>query len=318
MTVWPFQQVVCYSTSLKQYFIAPRFSAAYVLWWLSAAVLIVVPLFGVFASDNVWVKESAYREQPAVRFAHDVFVTTTGSKSGDVAGWTNLASLQPLLPSNVQVPALRVSSADNNHDGLSDSISVDIDLPLGGVDNGVQRVLLLCTFVYELRERVRTSMTGMVALDLSAPYPATGVQVLGELALKQSAPLRVHSDLRDVYISSPLEWTGSDSWEALNQPLRIPSLLARYAERNETLQLNQVAPVMWDYAPRDSFHVRLQAKVPPQLIQYTPGVLEALKFAWMQFAALLVPTWLVVSCVLTYAFERQIVETNVVSQPRSR
>mmetsp|Transcript_408 Transcript_408/g.1394 ORF Transcript_408/g.1394 Transcript_408/m.1394 type:complete len:317 (-) Transcript_408:9-959(-) len=311
MTIWPFQQVVCFTSAPQQSFVAPRLSAAYALWCLNVVVLIFVPLFGVFASDNVWIKESSYREQPAVRFTHDLLVLTSGDNQS--MGWTTRDSLQHLLPGTVKVPAVRASSIDNNHDGRADVINLDVRMPLDTADLGMRRVVLLATFICELRDRVRLSMMGLVALDLSSSYAASGVQVMGELNLKQTGPLRVYAELRDIYMSNPLDEQGTQGWEALVHPISMPDLLGRYVRRNETLQLNMVAPALWDYAPSDAFEIKLRLQVPAQEVLYVPGVLEILKFAWMQYAALLVPTWVLATCVMTFAFERQIVETSVVS-----
>ena len=55
-----------------------------------------MPLVASFATENVWLKESAYREQPLVRFKEQLFVTAgNGTKA---LGYSSEEALKGLLP----------------------------------------------------------------------------------------------------------------------------------------------------------------------------------------------------------------------------
>ena len=57
-----------------------------------------------------------------------------------------------------------------------------------------------------------------------------------------------------------------------------------------------------------------------QEIKYQPGVLEVLKFAWVQYLALLVPCLLLFQGLAGFLFRHQIIETSVASElvPKKR
>lgn len=57
-----------------------------------------------------------------------------------------------------------------------------------------------------------------------------------------------------------------------------------------------------------------------QRVLYIPGVLETLKFAWVQYLALLIPSLLIFYGVSGFIFRYQIVETSVTSDlvPKKR
>ena len=48
---------------------------------------------------------------------------------------------------------------------------------MDALDAGFKHMTMLASFSCDFRERVRTSLMGLVALDLASPYKATGVEV---------------------------------------------------------------------------------------------------------------------------------------------
>eukprot|EP00747_Dinoflagellata_sp_TGD_P212571 gnl/TRDRNA2_/TRDRNA2_85650_c0_seq3.p1 gnl/TRDRNA2_/TRDRNA2_85650_c0~~gnl/TRDRNA2_/TRDRNA2_85650_c0_seq3.p1 ORF type:complete len:202 (+),score=26.03 gnl/TRDRNA2_/TRDRNA2_85650_c0_seq3:125-730(+) len=180
-------------------------------------------------------------------------------------------------------------------------------------EQGYRHVLLVAVLNYELRERVRTSMSGMVVAQLDSPYPATGVWLQGQLRLKQRLPLRIRDQVRSVYAVSPLDVTWTSNWAAANYPVTVRNLIERYNSRNETIYLEPQSPPIWDFEPRDTFRVELVVDVAPEVVRYVPGAMEVIKFAWMQVASFLVPTWLLVRAIKAFAFENQVIETYVIS-----
>lgn len=313
MTIWPFQNVVCFTAPDTKCYVAPRLSAAYCLYILGWACLILVPLFTTFATANVWMKESSYREQPLFRSAHDLLVIFAGDSPSDSTGWAVREDLYNLLPARIQVPSVATSSLDYNHDGLADRVSVKLEIPLNGSSTmGYRYMLLLAVFHFELRE-AQASMLGLATVEVNAPYSATGVWVQGQVKLRQRLPLRADSGAWGDLLPSPLEVDWSSSWSAENHPISLKALLERYASRNSTMYLEQTSPPVWDYAPRDTFQAEVVLDVPPQPVYYVPGVLEVLKFAWMQVASFILPVWIVVHAVKSFAFESQLVESSVVT-----
>lgn len=313
MTLWLFRPVECFRQPYSRSFVAPRCSTAYCLYAVGIFGLIVLPLFFAFVSDNVWAKESFYRERPHVNFTHDLLFTLGGENAADSVGWSTREDLTPLLPTVVH-PAVRLSTHDKDFDGVPDVLRFRMQVPTGDIQRSFRHLQLLLVCNYELREKVRERTVGLVVLDAGTALPATGLWARGRLVFKQSFPLRVLSEARQVYADNPLSVNWASNWAATGTPVTTRSLLERYAMRNDTLQLELSVPPVWDYSPRDSFEVDVTIDVPQQLVHYIPGSLEVLKFAWMQVLSFLVPVALVVRCVQACAYEHQIVETVVVPQ----
>mmetsp|Transcript_5944 Transcript_5944/g.17791 ORF Transcript_5944/g.17791 Transcript_5944/m.17791 type:complete len:320 (-) Transcript_5944:75-1034(-) len=313
MTLWPWQLVVCHTEPFTRSFVAPRCSAAYFLYVLCLALLVMVPLYAGLAFDHVWLRERSYREQPLVNFTHELLVAFAGSTPTEAVGWSTRVDLEPLLPDRMRVPTVRSTPHDRNHDGVTDTWELLLQMPMGSITKGYEHVFLLAAYDFELRGKVSEKIGGLIVIDIRNPTPATGVWLQGDLRLRQTVPLRLSSELRDVYSRNHLviQWTSNDALS--HKPLTVQSLLQPYAAQNETVYLDTVLPPVWDYSPRDLFQVRVTCDVPPQLVHYVPGTVEVLRFAWVQFLSLGIPTWALLRCMKAYAYDNQVVESYVVA-----
>mmetsp|Transcript_18440 Transcript_18440/g.43142 ORF Transcript_18440/g.43142 Transcript_18440/m.43142 type:complete len:319 (+) Transcript_18440:80-1036(+) len=310
MTLWPFQHVVCHTLPYTRLFVAPRCSVAFCVWVLSAAALVLVPLFATFATDNVWVKESFYRLQPSVTFADELFVVVGGSTPENTVGWSTQPDLQTLLPEQVKIPIVRATAQDNNRDGIADTVRLKLDFPLQG--EAFRTVLVLGVYDVQLQGKVSERLSGLVALDLASPYLASGVWVHGQLSIRQKLPLFQSAEVRTEYANSPLAVNWRSNWVPQNQPLSLQALLARYAQRNETAIFEPLVPPLWDYTPKQSFHIEVTMDIPPQLVYYVPLAAEVLKLAWVQVLAFLIPTWILLEWLKGLVFDQRLVESFVV------
>lgn len=314
MTLWPFQSVVVFSKPYEKAFIAPRLSSAYVLDGLLLLALIIMPVFAAFASDNFWVREGFYREQPRVIFLHDLMLLLNGVDHADPVMWSTRSEFNERYMPHIRVPLVRYSSEDHNYDGLPDKLHLTLSMPTGLATHGYQHVQFLAVFAYELQDKVRLSMSGLVALDLSTPLAASGVTVNGILELRQERALRRSSQTRTLYSASPMEVDWKSNWVARHPQVTVPDLLERYAERNETVHLTTHVPPIWNYAPSETFDLKITIQVPQQIVYYVPGALEVLKYAWMQYVSMLLPVWLIVYALKAFVYENQLVQTYVLSQ----
>ncbi|CAE7337457.1 TMEM231 [Symbiodinium pilosum] len=166
--------------------------------------LIIVPLFATFAADNVWVKESFYRFQPVVTFTDELYVL-------------------------VIVPTVRASTEDRNRDGIADTLQLTLEFASEGAT--FQNLLLLAVYDVQLHGKVTERLSGLVALDLSSPYAASGLWVQGQLSFRQKLPLHQSTEVRSVYSGSPLDVNWRSNWIPEKQPLSLQELLSRYAQR---------------------------------------------------------------------------------------
>ena len=105
MGLWPLQNVVLYRTAYERIFVAPRASAGYCVWLAAAFGIILIPIFLAYGAGGLWIKEAFYREQPIVKFQHEVVVAVQGDTT--TSFFSTDPKLNELNAAIVKVPSLR-------------------------------------------------------------------------------------------------------------------------------------------------------------------------------------------------------------------
>ncbi|XP_015495308.1 transmembrane protein 231 isoform X4 [Parus major] len=82
-------------------------SAAALALLLITTLTYVPPLLVAYRSHGFWLKQSAYQEQPTVRFRYEVlFVATMGSGPGSFLAWSTFPAFNRLQEDRLRVPLL--------------------------------------------------------------------------------------------------------------------------------------------------------------------------------------------------------------------
>uniref|UniRef100_A0A8U8BZS5 Transmembrane protein 231 n=1 Tax=Geospiza parvula TaxID=87175 RepID=A0A8U8BZS5_GEOPR len=120
-------------------------SAAALALLLITALTYVPPLLVAYRSHGFWLKQSAYLEQPTVRFRYEaLFVATIGSSPGSFLAWSTFPAFNRLQEDRLRVPLLSTREEDKNQDGKMDQLHFKLELPLQPTEHvvGVQLILL--------------------------------------------------------------------------------------------------------------------------------------------------------------------------------
>ena len=56
-----------------------------------------------------WLKESSYREQPDVRFKHEILLIVQGNTPGSFLAYSTFQNFNQLLQQNLRIPLIKVS-----------------------------------------------------------------------------------------------------------------------------------------------------------------------------------------------------------------
>ncbi|CAD7938012.1 unnamed protein product [Amoebophrya sp. A25] len=310
MTLWILQNVILFRSAYERIYIAPRASAGYCVWLACAFAIVLLPIFFAYASGGLWIKEAFYREQPLVRFNHEMVVAVQSDTSA--AFWSTDAKLNELNANSVRVPSVRYQELDKDVDGTPDELIVRVSMPMS---EKAKRVFFAGAFRYQLSETVKLSMTGLLACDESSGIGATGVTLQGSIDFSQAEALRSLSEPRQKYQSSPLAWSwGSNMAYSKLDPFTFPALFEEYAQRNETIRLRSTLPPMWSFAPQDSFELEVRARIPKQVVYYVPSALQELKNGWIHIASFLFPVYIAIYGMLRFLYTNQIVQTYCCTQ----
>lgn len=67
--------------------------------------------------------------------------------------------------------------------------------------------------------------------------------------------------------------------------------------------------LVWESGDSGNFSLELELQYPPMTVDYHPGFWQLVKFAWIQYVAILVVFWWVLSYVQAFVFKNQIILT---------
>uniref|UniRef100_A0A8C4XMQ4 Transmembrane protein 231 n=1 Tax=Falco tinnunculus TaxID=100819 RepID=A0A8C4XMQ4_FALTI len=125
-------------------------SAAALALLLITVLTYVPPLLVAYRSHGLWLKHSAYLEQPTVRFRYEMLIVATlGPGPGSFLAWSTFPAFNRLQEDRLRVPLLATREEDKNQDGKMDQLHFKLELPLQPTEHvvGVQLILL---FSYQL------------------------------------------------------------------------------------------------------------------------------------------------------------------------
>jgi transmembrane protein 231 len=94
----------------------------------------------------------------------------------------------------------------------------------------------------------------------------------------------------------------------------LPTLLLRYAERNESTTYNYGAPIV-NPGGGNSYEstINMKVRIPlEQPIWYEPPTIEVMKFAWVQYVGLLIPTLYLIWLFVSFVYGNKIMDTTQV------
>lgn len=209
----------------------------------------------------------------------------------------------------MSVPTIKFRQEDNDQNGKVDVFNLKITFR--GDPSKVRQVQLISTYDYYVETKLKMQIVGMLDLTIDTPNGASNIIADGSIVLTQSKPVLIDRKVRTLFNFDPL--LAADYAQHSIEKIR-KDYHAR-SERVNFVGSTFVQPLGSSY----STSIDLKLTVPrSQEIVYRPGVMETLKFAWMQYLMLLIPCLIVAWTFLSYLFKSKILHSLVVSDLKPR
>ncbi|XP_071670598.1 transmembrane protein 231 isoform X2 [Patagioenas fasciata] len=213
--------------------------------------------------SRFWLKQSAYREQPTVRFRYEVlFVATLGPGPGSLLAWSTFPAFNRLQEDRLRVPLLSTREEDRNQDGKMDQLHFKLELPLQPTEHvvGVQLILLFSYHLYRMSAFV---MQSMAFLQFFSPVPGSQLFMNGDLKLNQRQLLH-HCGLDTRYNVSVVNGTSPFASD-----YDLTNIIAAYWDRNVTTVFSDPNPVWMTGRAADApFIINATIRYPVEVILY--------------------------------------------------
>nr|XP_058954608.1 transmembrane protein 231-like [Pocillopora verrucosa] len=263
----------------------------------------IPPLIIAYVTHGFWLKESSFREQPDVRFKHELLVVLQGNTPGSFMAYSTFQNFNHLLQEKLRIPLIKSWETDGNLDGKYDSLHFNIEIPLSDSE-AIHSVQLLLIFDYKLYKYVRLQMESMAYIHHSSPLAGAEFSTVGKLILQQSGPLPYKG--QHVLYNVPVIDGSSSNVDAY----KLYDIFTAYTQRNVTTEYVSFHPV-WTTgrAAGQPFVIKGTVYYPEETIIYRPGFWQLIKMAWIQYLAILFIFLFLFHRVKRFVFENQVVTT---------
>ncbi|XP_013778016.1 transmembrane protein 231-like isoform X2 [Limulus polyphemus] len=269
-------------------------------------ILTFVPPFLIaYRSQGFWKKTEVYQEQPDVHFKHQLIIILENKSHGETLVWSTFSQLNNVVQNNLRIPVIKTKEEDVNKDGRFDSLDLKVEMPLHDEEE-VYSVKMLLFFDYELYTYSNLRMEGLGYFFYNSPLAGSQLFMIGELRLHQREPLSNKG--RDERFNIPIIDTNDRNTEKYT----IEKILNSYVRRNVTTYLgNEYVDWKTGRGAKKPFIISLNILYPEETIIYKTGFWQLLKWAWIQYAAMLLIFLYIIHQIKDFVFRNQLFSTIV-------
>eukprot|EP00656_Telonema_subtile_P011173 TRINITY_DN154_c0_g1_i1.p1 TRINITY_DN154_c0_g1~~TRINITY_DN154_c0_g1_i1.p1 ORF type:complete len:312 (-),score=69.21 TRINITY_DN154_c0_g1_i1:177-1112(-) len=298
--------VKIFSWPLMRRYHGSYFSVAYFFRIFSLLVQIILPFIISYNIEPFWLKRALTWTQPDVSFKYQMILMLESNTTGSAMVWSTYDQLNSMLQSKFRASDIQTREEDVNFDGKTDNIYITARVPLTSTER-VYTVRMMAFFDYKIEDKVNLQMESMAYLDHSAAAPGSECHVHADLALRQRSALDASSTWNTAYNHTLLNGTSIYSVAQA----RFSSLMNEYRKRNTTTELANPA-VVWVAGQPNEFNLYLNLHIPyEQEVLYTPGALETLRYALVQYMVIYLIVAAIMSSGTRYLFAYNVFETVV-------
>jgi len=200
-------------------------------------------------------------------------------------------------------PSIKLSSQAGENEKIE---KFNIQLAFKGDPSKVRHVSLLGTFDYFVQTKIKMQLVGLMHVSVDTPLGASKILSDGHLELKQNKPVLIDSITRSLYDVDPLT-------DIKYEQFSMEEIIEAYNLRNERVEYHSTQ-IVQPMGSAFTTTLDLQIHVPKtQEIVYKPGVMQTLKFAWVQYVMILIPVLAITKIGLSSMFKYRILDAFLVS-----
>uniref|UniRef100_A0A914I8S1 Transmembrane protein 231 n=1 Tax=Globodera rostochiensis TaxID=31243 RepID=A0A914I8S1_GLORO len=279
---------VVHTEPLLEEFRAPFCSTANFWRHFSAFSTTLLSILLTFASQGLWLRTNTFPEKPIVRFTENVFfLFETPSYSEKTLFWSPIAQLNEIALAKqfeLLVPVIETVHSDRDGDCRADEIEIRIAFRLA------TNATLPPSTILEKRALVELKGAPIFG-SFQSQNPFNEIDIIGDMAFSQQNLLPSYE---------AMDWQ-MRRW-AIEQNFSI--VLSRKAERVRMTTLQEIGEGVL-------FYFTFRTRIGEQIFHYRTNVWEMLKWAWIQYLALLVIVRYPIGVLSSFFYQNQIIGTFV-------
>ena len=273
-------------------------------------LLIFVPLFMAYSTEDFWQRVKICQEQPYVQLKKKYFISTLENQDNRYLSKFHTSS--ELLNSKISSDdderlitgfSISILNIDENGDSFNDKIQIKMSF----MTENLLNIKMMFFFDYYLLKKSRFYTESMMYLDIDANN-ANSIILNGELKLKQKSPIAqisIPKILKDKYLF------GVDR----ESPYDMLALYNKYSNRNVTTKFEGdlfLSPKLNN--DNNKVEIILNVYIPKiQDVLYYASFGETIKEAWIQYIYIFIPIYFLVHFILGFIIRNRVFPCSVQS-----
>ena len=308
--------MILFFNSYGKIFTSDILSLSSIVSLVFLCLLIFIPLFIAYATEDFWQRVKICQEQPYVKLEKKYFISTLEEKyySRFYTSSNLINSYLSLLEDDdddylLSGVSIGISNIDENGDSFNDKIEIKISfIPTTTLKN----IKMMFFFDYYLIKKARFYTESMMYLDIDTPNDENRIILNGELKLKQKSPIAQMSlprVIKDDYLfgidrESPYDMLALyNKYSSKNITTKFEGdiFLSRYNVENNGNGNNKVDITLNVYIPKS------------QDVLYYASFAETIKEAWIQYIYLFIPIYFLIHFILGFILRNRVFPCSVQS-----
>ena len=310
--------MILFFNSYGKIFTSDILSLSSIVSLIFLCLLIFIPLFIAYATEDFWQRIKICQEQPYVKLDKKYFISTleedkTNQDHSKFYTSSNLINshLSTLEDDDYLLSgvSIGISNIDENGDSFNDKIEIKISfIP----NTTLKNIKMMFFFDYYLIKKARFYTESMMYLDIDTPNGENRIILNGELKLKQKSPIAQMSlprVIKDDYLfgidrESPYDMLALyNKYSSKNITTKFEGdiFLSRYNVENNGNGNNKVDITLNVYIPKS------------QDVLYYASFAETIKEAWIQYIYLFIPIYFLIHFILGFILRNRVFPCSVQS-----
>ena len=312
--------MILFFNSYGKIFTSDILSLSSIVSLIFLCLLIFIPLFIAYATEDFWQRIKICQEQPYVKLDKKYFISTLEEdKTNQNQNHSKFYTSSNLINSYLSTledddyllsgVSIGISNIDENGDSFNDKIEIKISfIPTTTLKN----IKMMFFFDYYLIKKARFYTESMMYLDIDTPNGENRIILNGELKLKQKSPIAQMSlprVIKDDYLfgidrESPYDMLALyNKYSSKNITTKFEGdiFLSRYNVENNGNGNNKVDITLNVYIPKS------------QDVLYYASFAETIKEAWIQYIYLFIPIYFLIHFILGFILRNRVFPCSVQS-----
>ena len=307
--------MVCvYSESFKKYYYSSCLSLPACITIISVIFAIMLPFFTQFYDEKFWEPLDIYYEHPVLRFNEKYIAYALYTTNGDDNSLKSsvFTSIYDTDVDNIFSLSISTKSEEINNDDIIDKFIITVSLKETSLDNTinsikVKDIKVLLFFDYILQDRTSVKFQTMAYSSISNDGGIFYAKTKGDLKLKQNNYLR---------ISALPSTDGPKGYFEAGHSEVFEEIYDEFTKKRDlvTDYVHTTMVVPGEINKEGTVTVEMNINIPSyEEVLYGQPSYENLKFKWIEYLALFIPTSFILYAFLNFIFSNRVFNCSVTS-----